>query len=223
MAIFNKIAGSYDSWYDTPMGEFVDAVETDLAFRMFKVEKGMKILDVGCGTGNFSIKLAEKGCRVIGIDISDNMLDTARKKATKAGYNINFYNMDVYKLDFEDEEFDGVFSMAAFEFITQPEKALDELLRVTKKGGQVLVGTISRNSSWGELYLTDEYQRNSVFKYADFKTLDEMKSWRTQSLVNAGECLFVPPASAETDFNMQKEQELAGKVKGGYICAAWIK
>jgi ubiquinone/menaquinone biosynthesis C-methylase UbiE len=223
MTIFNKIADSYDSWYNTPMGEFVDAVETGLAFKMFKVRKGMKILDVGCGTGNFSIKLADMGCRVTGVDISVNMLDIARKKAEKGGYNIDFYNMDAYSLDFADEEFDGVFSMAAFEFITQPEKALDELLRVVKKGGQVLVGTISRDSSWGELYLTEEYQKNTVFKYADFKTLEEMKSWRAQNLVDAGECLFVPPTSVETDFNMQKEQELAGKVKGGYICAVWKK
>jgi len=223
MAVFDVIADSYDQWYESPKGSFADRVETDLAFKLFQVQKGMRILDVGCGTGNFSIKLAEMGCRVTGIDISDKMLDVARKKAEKMGYQIDFYHMDVYNLQFEDEEFDGVFSMAAFEFITQPEKALDELFRVVKKGGQVLVGTISRDSSWGQLYLSEEVRENSVFKYAHFKTLDEMKSWKKENLIDAGECLFIPPDANEEEFNPENEQKLAGKTKGGYICALWRK
>lgn len=223
MAVFDLIADSYDSWYETSMGRFVDMIETNLAFKLFNVHPGMKLLDVGCGTGNFSIKLTEMGCIVTGIDISDKMLNAARKKAEEKGLNIDFRNMDLYNLEFEDEQFDGVFSMAAFEFIAQPERALDELLRVVKKGGQVLVGTISRDSSWGRMYLSDELQKNSVFKYAHFKTLEEMKSWRREKLIDAGECLFIPPDSKEEEINLDNEQRLAGTVKGGYICALWKK
>jgi ubiquinone biosynthesis O-methyltransferase len=223
MAVFDAIADSYDRWYEDSKGSFIDKVETDLAFKLFKVEKGMNILDIGCGTGNFSIKLAEMGCKVTGIDISDKMLDIARKKTEKAGYHIDFYLMDAYNLKLADEQFDGVFSMAAFEFIAQPEKALDELFRVVKKGGQVLVGTISRESSWGRFYLSEEVRENSVFKYAHFKTLEEMKSWKKENLIGTGECLFIPPSAKEEEFNLQNEQKLAGKTKGGYICALWRK
>lgn len=225
MALFDIIADSYDSWYETRPGSFADMVETNLAFKLFKVKKGMKILDAGCGTGNFSIKLAEMGCIVTGIDISEKMLAIAREKAEKKGHshNIEFRKMDLYNLEFEDETFDGVFSMAAFEFISEPEKALDELLGVVKKDGQVLVGTISRDSSWGKKYMSEEYRKNTVFEHAHFKTLEEMKNWKRENLIDAGECLFIPPDAEDNEFNMENEKKLAGKVKGGYICALWRK
>ena len=71
MAIFDQYAPQYDTWYDNKKGSFVDKVETELAFRLLKVEEGMKVLDCGCGTGNLSAKLAKLGCRVTGIDMSE--------------------------------------------------------------------------------------------------------------------------------------------------------
>lgn len=114
MAIFTDVASSYDAWYTSKMGAFVDQVETDLAFRLFPAEKGMKVLDVGCGTGNFSLKLAKRGCRVTGIDITDEMLEIARGKAAAESADIDFYNMDLYKLNFPDETFDAVFLHGCF-------------------------------------------------------------------------------------------------------------
>lgn len=223
MAVFNKEASSYDSWYKTKLGGFIDQVETECAFKLFKVKKGMKILDVGCGTGNFSIKLAKMGCKVIGIDISEEMLNIAKEKAKKEALDIQFYKMDVYDLKFEDEYFDGVFSMAAFEFIKEPDKALNEIFRVIKKGGQILVGTINKDSKWGELYLSEEFQKKTVFKYADFKTLDDLTKLKSEYLVDTGECLFIPPDIAEEDISMEKEIKLSKGERGGFICALWKK
>lgn len=223
MQIFDNIADSYDSWYLTKMGDFVDKVETDLAFNLFKVKPGMLILDIGCGTGNFSIKLAKKGCKVIGIDVSDEMLDIARVKALKEGLEIEFHNMNVYDLKFDNETFDGAFSMAAFEFITEPDKALEEIFRVIKKDGSILVGTINKDSKWGELYQTEEYQNNTVFKHADFKTLEDLKQIMSEKIIASGESLFVSPSSKEEDFTEEKEIELSSTERGGYICVLWEK
>lgn len=223
MAIFDKEAKSYDSWYKTKLGSFIDKVETDLAFRLFKPQKGMKILDIGCGTGNFSIKLAKMGCKVVGIDISDEMLNIAKEKAENEGLEIEFYNMDVYNLKFQDNYFDGAFSMAAFEFIKEPERAIEEIFRVVKKGSQIMIGTINKDSKWGELYLSEEFQKNSVFKYADFKTLDDLKKLRTEKLVKTGECLFIQPSASEDEITIENEERLSKTERGGFICALWIK
>jgi ubiquinone/menaquinone biosynthesis C-methylase UbiE len=223
MQIFDSVANSYDSWYLTKMGGFVDKVETDLAFKLFKVEPGMHIIDIGCGTGNFSIKLAKMGCKVIGIDVSDEMLDIAREKTLKEGLEIEFHNMNVYDLKFKDDTFDGAFSMAAFEFITEPEKAISEIFRVVKKYGRILIGTINKDSKWGELYLTKDYQSNTVFKHADFKTLEDLKSIISEKVIATGECLFVPPNSKEEEFTVEKEAELSIVERGGYICVLWEK
>jgi len=225
MAIFDNVASDYDAWYTDIKGSFVDTVETGLAFKLIKVEKGMKVLDVGCGTGNFSIKLAKMGCDVTGIDISDNMLEIARKKAEAENLGIKFLHMDLNDLNFIENEFDAVFSMAAFEFVDDEDapNALEGMLNVVKKGGQVLIGTISSNSSWGELYQDESFMKNTVFEYAKFKTLDDMKNWNKEKLVDFGQCLFISPLSPEEDYNYEKENELAGTAVGGYICALWKK
>ena len=223
MAVFDQAAESYDSWYHTKLGRFVDKVETELAFGLFEIVPGMKVLDVGCGTGNFSIKLAQQGCKVIGIDISDEMLELARSKAKEAGLDIEFYNMDVYHLQFEPESLDAAFSMAAFEFIDQPEAALNEMMRVVKAGGQAFIGTISGDSKWGELYSSEPLKSNSVFKYACFKTLQDLRQLKPEKLINSGECLFIPPDALEESITAEEEKRLSKTEKGGYICALWKK
>jgi len=222
MAIFDEFACRHDEWYKEKKGSFIDKVETELAFKMFEIKEGMKILDAGCGTGNFSIKLAEIGCRVTGIDVSEKMLEIARAKAIEKNLDIDFINMDAYKLKFPDNEFDAVISMATFEFLDDPQKALNEFFRVVKAGGQVLIGTIAADSDWGDYY-RNKHNGISVFKYSYFKTLEEMRGWKPEKLMETGECLFVSPLSDESEFNDELENELSGKRKGGYICALWKK
>ena len=223
MAIFDQEASEYDTWYQSNLGKFVDQVETELAFSLFKPEGEMKILDVGCGTGNFSIKLAEMGCKVIGIDKSEKMLEEAKRKAEIKGLNIEFLNMDVYDIELSDESFDGVFSMAAFEFIKRPKKAYDEMYRVLKKGGYLLIGTINRDSKWGELYMSEPFQENSVFKYADFKSMDDMESWDSENIVTSGEALFLPPNTEDENVSLELDKEFSASGRGGFICMLWKK
>lgn len=223
MAVFDFEAEKYDCWYKSKLGSFVDMVETKLAFDLFKAKKGQKVLDVGCGTGNFSIKLAKKGCVVTGIDISEKMLDIAKAKAASSGLDIDFMKMDVYNLQFPDEHFDAVFSMAAFEFIEFPEKAMDELFRVTKKNGDILIGTINGDSKWGEMYSSKEYKENSVFKYAFFKTPEDLRKIRKKQLVDLRQCLFIPPDINEEKLSLEVERELSKVERGGFFCALWKK
>lgn len=223
MATFDEFASQYDKWYSKDKGSFIDKVETDLVFKMLNIKKSMRILDVGCGTGNFSFKLAELGCQVTGIDVSEEMLAIAKAKASEHINNIDFLKMDVTDLNFADNTFDIAISMAAFEFIADTGQALDEMFRVVKTGGQILVGTIAGDSQWGEFYKSKPLRENTVFKYAHFKTLREMKGWKQHNLVNTGECLYISPLSDDAEFTLEHENKLAGKKKGGYICVLWGK
>lgn len=222
MAIFDKSATDYDAWYTDKKGSFVDKIETDTAFKLIKVKEGMKILDVGCGTGNFSVKLAKMGCKVTGIDISKEMLNVAIKKSEEQNLDIEFFNMDLYDLKFDDNSFDAVFSMTAFEFVEDVPRALKELFRVVKKDGQVLIGTIAGNSSWSQLYQSQPFQ-NTVFKHAEFRTLEEIKNWDKERLVDFKECLFIPPTALDSDFNCETEKKLSKTTNGGFVCALWKK
>nr|WP_320164228.1 class I SAM-dependent methyltransferase [uncultured Trichococcus sp.] len=223
MAVFNNIANQYDEWYSQKKGAFVDRVETDLAFGMLKLEPGMKVLDVGCGTGNFSMKLAEMGYVVTGIDVSEEMLKVALRKAAEKSLSISYLRMDATELGFDDGAFDVVLTMAAVEFIEDTDRAVEEMFRVVKNGGQVLIGTINADSDWGEYYQTKKLQGNSIYRYAAFKTIGDLKAWNPDKLVRTGACLYVPPFADEEEFTIERERELSGKRRGGYVCALWRK
>jgi len=163
------------------------------------------------------------GLNVTGIDVSDNMLKVAQNKAKAEGLKIDFFNMDACDMKFKDNYFDGVISMAVMEFINEPSKALKEMFRVVKKGGKILIGTINRDSKWGELYLSKEFRENSVFKYASFLTMKDLIKLYPEKPKATGQCLFIPPDMPEDKICIAAEQELSTTERGGFICALWVK
>lgn len=224
MSLFDSAAKNYDAWYQTKMGSFVDRVETECVLKLCDLPKGSKILDLGCGSGNFSIKLAKLGYEVVGIDLSREMLSLASEKAQNEGLSIEFHEMNVYDIEFDDESFDGVISVAAIEFIPKIQKAMDELMRVVKKGHPIIIGTIHKDSSWGRMYESDEMKKNSVFKYAILRTMKEMQKYYPDSLVDTDECLFLPPMTKEDEITRENDLKLKSSgEKGGFICLKWIK
>ncbi|NJO92078.1 MAG: class I SAM-dependent methyltransferase [Chloroflexia bacterium] len=92
------------------------------------------------------------------------MLDIAIEKAKNQHLKIDFRIGQVENLDFEDDSFDAVVSVTAIEFFDNVEKGFEEMFRVVKKGAPIVVGTINKESAWGELYETPWFQENSVFK-----------------------------------------------------------
>jgi ubiquinone/menaquinone biosynthesis C-methylase UbiE len=223
VAIFDSASNLYDDWYKTKLGKHVDFVESECAFNLFKIKKGMKVLDIGCGTGNFSLKLAKKGCKVTGIDLSDKMLHLAREKTEKENLYINYCRMNVYDLQFPAQHFDAVFSMATFEFVKDVEKAMIEIFRVCKDKGQIIIGTINKDSKWGELYTSEEFQKNTVFKDAQFRSLEDFRKLKSDKIVFTRECLYIPPDIIEEEISMITEEELSKTEKPGYFCVLWIK
>lgn len=220
-------AREYDNFFSTKIGAFVDEVETQLAFKLFQPEKGTRVLDAGCGTGNFSFKLAQKGCKVIGVDISRPMLEKAREKLEKLSENLDveFKRADVLNLDFPEAYFDHVFSMATIEFISDDKKPkfIRELLRVVKPGGKVLVGTITKDSEWGEMYQKQGQSENSVFADAEFTTPENLNQIESDNLVASEECLFISPTAEGEDISWEREKKLAQKKRGGFFCSLWQK
>ena len=92
----------------------------------------LKILDAGCGEG-FVTEQIYNCCVdpvIYGVDLSQQAIDYAKKFQNS---NINFSVGDVLSLDFEDKEFDVVCSFEVLEHISNPERVLDELFRVSKK------------------------------------------------------------------------------------------
>ena len=102
----------------------------------------LRILDIGCGPGFFSIMMAQHGYEVTGIDYSDQMLMHARKNAQdtipEIANNIIFRQMDAQNLEFEDNSFDINLSRNLTWDLEHPVKAYQEWLRVLRPGGKIL-------------------------------------------------------------------------------------
>ncbi|WP_456472503.1 class I SAM-dependent methyltransferase [Methanocaldococcus sp.] len=101
--------------------------------------KKLKILDVGTGTGFIAILLAELGHEVVGIDLSERMLEVAKKKAENRGVTIEFMIGDAENLPFCNEEFDAVINRHLLWTLPNPHKAVSEWVRVTRHGGKVVI------------------------------------------------------------------------------------
>ena len=101
-------------------------------------EKNLKILDVGCGAGFFSILLAKEGYQVTGIDLTPDMIKNARLLAEEEKVSCEFQVMDAENPEFPDETFDVVISRNLTWTLPHVQHAYREWIRVLKKGGILL-------------------------------------------------------------------------------------
>ena len=106
-----------------------------------------KVLDVACGTGSQSIALSRKGFEVVGLDLSEQMLELARKKQYDT---IAFIQADATKIPYPNASFDAsVISLALHDMPEQNAiTVLKEMARVTKKGGQIIIADYNTPPNW---------------------------------------------------------------------------
>lgn len=93
------------------------------------------VLDVACGTGDMAVSLVERSCTVTGVDISEEMLAIARQKAPM----VTFMIADAEHLPFPDASFDAVTCAFGVRNFVHLEQGLNEMLRVLKPGGQLVI------------------------------------------------------------------------------------
>jgi methionine biosynthesis protein MetW len=98
--------------------------------------KNPQIVDLGCGPGHLCKYISEKGYPVTGVDISDNSLELVRQKGIKA-VKANLQE----KLPFEDNELDIVIATEVIEHIYDTESFMEEIKRITKPGGSIIITT----------------------------------------------------------------------------------
>src|SRR5437867_1148469 len=104
-------------------------VTTEAAFFVPRLQKGMRLLDCGCGPGTITLGLAEVVApgEVVGVDIDAKRFAPAIKAAAERGLtNVSFEPGDIHNLRFPESSFDAVFESAVLMHLQHPEKALAE-------------------------------------------------------------------------------------------------
>ena len=165
---FDDEAAAYDRWYATPLGRLADSVETAAIFGLMPEVRGRRLLEVGCGTGNFSLALARRGAQVVGLDRSGPM--QARAQAKARGQALAWVRGPAAPLPFAAESFDGVICILALDFMAARELALQEMVRVLRPGGFLAVGMLNRFSLWTAARVVKAWFRPSLWRGVRFIT-----------------------------------------------------
>jgi len=140
--------GYYDfmGYMGVPFFNIGGAASMDRLAELCHITKDTAVLDVGCGTGGNACYLANRyGCTVIGVDIAEQMVDYARRRAAELGLasRVSFKVGDAYNLEFPDDSFDVALTMFVSQFL-DPARAFPEFKRVLKRGGHLGINEMYR-------------------------------------------------------------------------------
>lgn len=168
--IFNDIAPKYDL-LNHLLSLNIDKGWRRKAMRCVEEDGKGHLLDVACGTGDFSIAACRAGVRqVTGIDISANMVNIGRKKVAEAGLagQIDLRSGDSEAMEFSDNTFDTVtvaFGVRNFEHL---EQGLREMYRVLRPGGKVIILEFS---------MPEHFPMKQLYKFYFRRVLPVVGGW----------------------------------------------
>jgi len=143
---WDKAANFYDlfeNWYNGEVNKKLAIEVSDL------IDKKDNVLECACGTGMLSKGIAAKCNKLIATDFSDGMLKQASKNCAEF-HNTTIKKANIMNLEYEDETFDKVVAGNVIHLLDEPYIALDELMRVCKKGGLVIIPTYINNENAGK-------------------------------------------------------------------------
>jgi len=190
---FGSMAETYDRWYETPSGRVHDVLEKKaIAKALPRPASGARLLDVGCGTGHWSAFFSQRGFAVTGVDISPEMIGTARGKGI---VNASFEIADAHALPFEDGQFDAAVAITTLAFVRDPETVVREMARCTRRpGGALVVGALNALAP-----INRQRKKNAKLPYAQARPftpsgLDRLLARHGETQVRV--CAFVPVAPA---------------------------
>lgn len=118
----------------------------------WNITRHQHLLDVGCGAGQTALPAAKNGARVTGIDVAENLIDHARRRAREAGLDIRFDVGDAEDLPYADGSFDAVISLIGAMFASRPEHVVRECARVLKPGGKLHLANWTAASMPGQMF-----------------------------------------------------------------------
>jgi ubiquinone/menaquinone biosynthesis C-methylase UbiE len=135
------------------------------------------VLDVGCGTGRLLLRGAEEAKHLVGVDLSEKMIEAAKQIYAETNkINCNFVVADAYDLPFPNKEFDIVVSTCVFFLLPEPEKGLSEMLRVAKDGGVIAMLNPAENmckdaaADYCTKYNLKEFEEKTLMQWSNVST-----------------------------------------------------
>ena len=175
---WDRVAGVYDVFVNVINGKTHKTLRRIVADY---IDPEDKVLECACGTGLLSAVIAGKCRQLTATDFAPKMLKRAEKNCA-AYSNVQFRQADILSLDFRDNSFDKVAAGNVIHLLDEPLKALDELNRVCRPGGMLIIPTYMNRNRKGE---TSGFASVVGKAGADFKRQFTVESYR-QFFLDAG-------------------------------------
>ncbi len=106
---------------------------------IFKINSSDTVVDFGCGPGYYTVEIARRAARTIGVDISDEMLEKARRAAEKAGVSIELLRSDGTSIELPASSISLILLIHVYHEIPDKEKTITEFRRILLKGGRIII------------------------------------------------------------------------------------
>lgn len=139
-------SADYFQYYDH-LREEIESVEYSHELHEYSSFSGKNVLDVGCGNGYILSKYATNGANTFGIDITEIGVELSKKRFQLESLQGDFRVADAQNLPYEDNFFDCVCSMGVLHHVPDTKKGIEEIYRVLKPGGRLIVMFYHKNSA----------------------------------------------------------------------------
>lgn len=185
---FDGIAAGYDAGYETPLGAFIYAQERRAVASLSSPAGGQYVLEVGVGTGRFGRGFVAQRARV-GLEPSLGMLRQVRSSQADDWALVRGL---AEALPFPEGVFDVVLCVTTLEFLPAPRLALDEMYRVLRPGGRLIIGVLNAWSPWA--WERRRRARQTLYAHAHFFSPPELwRLLRPYGRTKWGSAVFWPP------------------------------
>jgi SAM-dependent methyltransferase len=170
-------AGVHDDWINSGVGKTALSIQKDLLERVWAPAFPQSVLEVGSGTGLFLEWFSKLGHQVTGLEPSQSLLESARKRLPeRIALNRGFAE----HLPYDDNEFDTVALITTLEFVEDPEEALREALRVARR--HVLLGVHNKYSLMTGQRLLDRFRKHATLGHARLFSVFELQRLTHEAL-----------------------------------------
>lgn len=169
-----------------------DENHLDLLLGLIAPQEREVIVDLGTGAGYIAFPLAEKNpeCQIIGLDILiDTLVDNDNKAKEKSIHNLKFLTYDGKSLPFEDSTVDTIVTRYALHHFTDLQSSLQEMHRVLKKGGKLVISDPTPNC-YDDIGFVDEFMKVRPDGHVKFYTFSEFDKMLIKAGFGLSSCIY---------------------------------
>lgn len=194
---YEKDSKQYDARWNKRGGLKTTIIQKNIVSSFIEQWSDKRIIELGCGTGRFSVELVAKGQPTILFDLTQGMLEQSRSKVINASLPFIGTRGSIYSLPFGNGTFDAALSINVFNHLSDPRNSLLETSRVLKTDGWLLINFANLNSYFWPVAYFINHNHKSVGRdvYSTWLTVREMSKLLEETGFNTVEVVgnvYVP-------------------------------